>query len=76
LMGFFSRGKRKAVSDRFISAAIDRKTESAHLCDRRQTAAGLPSNGLSVNASTMYRGAPLLLSFFINSLLSYFAVSS
>lgn len=41
------------VSDKFISAAIDFSTESSGISEEStHTAAGLPPNGFSVNAST------------------------
>ena len=43
----------KAVSDRFISWAIRSRPSSETLSASKHTAAGLPPNGLSVNASTV-----------------------
>jgi hypothetical protein len=51
-MGFRPRFKRKAVSDKFISVAIDCRTLSLRLSSIRQTAAGLPAKGFLVKAST------------------------
>ena len=48
--------RRKAVSERFISAATDCSHASARSSGRMQTAAGFPANGRSVNASTQKIG--------------------
>jgi hypothetical protein len=45
-------GCRKAVSDRFISAATRCIQAGSAPASSRQTAAGLPANGSSVKAST------------------------
>jgi hypothetical protein len=50
-------GTRKAVSDRFISAATDCIQFSDAGSVSRQTAAGLPAKARSVKASTMVMGA-------------------
>ncbi len=41
----------KAVSDRFISAAMLCMTEAGRVSSTRHTAAGLPTNGSGANAS-------------------------
>jgi hypothetical protein len=48
-----SRGKRKAVSERFNSCAMCNILSSLNCESTRQTPAGLPVNGLSVKESTM-----------------------
>jgi hypothetical protein len=47
-----ARRRRKAVSDRCISAATDCIQAGSASASSRQTAAGLPANGLAVKAST------------------------
>ena len=51
-----SGGPTKAVSERFISAAIFCISFGSRASDRRQTAAGLPWNGAAAKASTLKRG--------------------
>lgn len=50
-----SRGSKKAVSERLNSMAILRSTASGRVSLRTITAAGLPENGLSVKASTVWK---------------------
>src|SRR5262249_42240045 len=49
---------RNAVSARFISAAMPCRHASSRGAESRQTAAGLPAKGRSVNASTWKIGSP------------------
>jgi hypothetical protein len=50
-------GRRKAVSDRFISAATACIQAGSASASSRHTAAGLPANGSAVKASTWKSGA-------------------
>ena len=50
------RWTRKAVSDKFISAATACNQPSAGQASSKQTAAGLPEKGRSANASTTRSG--------------------
>ena len=55
------RGRMKAVSAWFISLAAACIQAARGPASGRQTAAGLPANGRSVNASTRYRGTLIRL---------------
>ena len=50
-------GWKNAVSDRLFSAAMSCISASGIGASSGQTAAGLPANGRSVNASTWYSGS-------------------